>query len=550
MVAPGRDPARLRAATRSAPRSACGCSATALRRDGRGRVASARSWPVTWPSPACSWACHWRCSSSALSPAPTADTAWATTPPWSAARPPRRSSCRRSMRSRNSLAFALVATAITLPLGVLAASVIAYRRGWLARGFDALLMLPLGTSAVIIGFGFLVSLDNLPVDLRVSPLLIPIAHALVALPLLVRATVPVMRSIDDRLREAAAVLGASPLRAWREVDLPIIGRAAAGRCRLRLRGVAGRVRGDAVHRPAGHADDADRDLPPAQPAGPAGLRPGDGHGRAVDGRDRDRGRPLRPAARCHAWPACDARDRAGDGSLWADPWPSTASSLTSRPANGWPCSGPAARASRRCCARLPGSSRSAPGASCWAGADMAGVPAARAQFRADVPGLRALSRIATSRGNVAFGLRMRRHPGRGRRATSCRGARAGRPARLRAPGRRPSFRAASSSAWHSPAPWHPRRVCSCSTSRSARWIASLRTRLLDELRQLFERLSLPIIYVTHDQEEALAIGDRVAVMRDGELELSGHSGGPVACAAKRVRGAFSGLRQHLLGTRG
>jgi thiamine transport system permease protein len=35
-----------------------------------------------------------------------------------------------------------------------------------------------------------------------------------------------MRSIDRRLREAAAVLGASPSRAWREIDLPIIGRAA------------------------------------------------------------------------------------------------------------------------------------------------------------------------------------------------------------------------------------------------------------------------------------------------------------------------------------
>jgi thiamine transport system permease protein len=126
---------------------------------------------------------------------------------------------------RNSLVFAVVATAITLPLGLLAASVIAYRRGWPARGFEALLMLPLGTSAVIVGFGFLISLNNLPVDLRVSPLLIPIAHALVALPLLVRATVPVMRSIDDRLRQAAATLGASPLQAWREIDLPIIGRA-------------------------------------------------------------------------------------------------------------------------------------------------------------------------------------------------------------------------------------------------------------------------------------------------------------------------------------
>jgi thiamine transport system permease protein len=42
----------------------------------------------------------------------------------------------------------------------------------------------------------------------------------------VRATVPVIRSIDERLREAAAVLGAPPWRAWREVDAPILARAA------------------------------------------------------------------------------------------------------------------------------------------------------------------------------------------------------------------------------------------------------------------------------------------------------------------------------------
>ena len=87
-------------------------------------------------------------------------------------------------------------------------------------------MLPLGTSAVIVGFGFLVALGHLPIDLRVSPLLIPIAHALVALPFVVRATVPVLRSIDRRLREAARVLGASPARVWREIDLPIVSRAA------------------------------------------------------------------------------------------------------------------------------------------------------------------------------------------------------------------------------------------------------------------------------------------------------------------------------------
>jgi thiamine transport system permease protein len=79
---------------------------------------------------------------------------------------------------------------------------------------------------VIVGFGFLVSLGQLPIDLRTSVLLIPIAHALVALPFVVRASVPLMRSIDRRLGEAAAVLGASPATAWRLVDLPIIGRAA------------------------------------------------------------------------------------------------------------------------------------------------------------------------------------------------------------------------------------------------------------------------------------------------------------------------------------
>ena len=127
---------------------------------------------------------------------------------------------------RNSLVFAAVATAIAVPLGLLAAQVIATGRGVVARAFDALLMLPLGTSAVIIGFGFLLALGRLPIDLRVSPLLIPIAHALVALPFVVRSVVPVIRSIDARLREQAAVLGASPGSVWRAIDLPIIGRAA------------------------------------------------------------------------------------------------------------------------------------------------------------------------------------------------------------------------------------------------------------------------------------------------------------------------------------
>ena len=46
----------------------------------------------------------------------------------------------------------------------------------------------------------------------------------------------------------------------------------------------------------------------------------------------------------------------------------------------------------------------------------------------------------------------------------------------------------------------------------------LRRTLLDQLEEIFGRLDTPIIYVTHDHEEALAVGDRVAVMRAGQVE--------------------------------
>ena len=45
----------------------------------------------------------------------------------------------------------------------------------------------------------------------------------------------------------------------------------------------------------------------------------------------------------------------------------------------------------------------------------------------------------------------------------------------------------------------------------------LRDRLIGELRQLFARLGSTVLYVTHDQDEALALADRVVVMRAGEV---------------------------------
>lgn len=136
----------------------------------------------------------------------------------------------------NSLRTAVDATWMALLLGGLVALTVTRRsRGRGERRvratLDGLFMLPLGVSAVTVGFGLLITLDSGVLDLRDSPLLVPIAQALVALPLVVRTLVPVLAGIDDRQRQAAASLGAGPLRAVLTVDLPVVWRpllAAAG----------------------------------------------------------------------------------------------------------------------------------------------------------------------------------------------------------------------------------------------------------------------------------------------------------------------------------
>jgi ABC-type Fe3+/spermidine/putrescine transport system ATPase subunit len=51
--------------------------------------------------------------------------------------------------------------------------------------------------------------------------------------------------------------------------------------------------------------------------------------------------------------------------------------------------------------------------------------------------------------------------------------------------------------------------------------AKLRAEMRVELRELQRRLDITSLYVTHDQEEALAISDRVIVMNDGQIEQIG-----------------------------
>ncbi len=126
---------------------------------------------------------------------------------------------------RNSLIYAAATVVISLTLGFLAAYALRLRLR-INRLLDPLLMLPLGASAVTLGLGFILVFNRPPFSAQNFPLLMPIAHSLVALPFVIRTLQPALASIPSSLRSAAAVLGASPLRVWREVDLPIMARAA------------------------------------------------------------------------------------------------------------------------------------------------------------------------------------------------------------------------------------------------------------------------------------------------------------------------------------
>lgn len=123
--------------------------------------------------------------------------------------------------ARNSFIFALITILITISLGLLVAYGL-QQPSHINKILDPLLMLPLGASAITLGLGFVIVFNRPPFSNISFPVLLPIAHSLVALPFIVRTLTPALGSIPRSLRNAARALGASPLRTWREVDLPLL----------------------------------------------------------------------------------------------------------------------------------------------------------------------------------------------------------------------------------------------------------------------------------------------------------------------------------------
>ena len=125
----------------------------------------------------------------------------------------------------NSIGFALATVPISLFLGLTAAVFLTACRGRWSSFWDAVIMLPLATSAVTLGFGYIITLNRPPLNLRDSLAMVVIAHTLVAFPFVVRCILPSLRQIPRSVREAAVLLGASPGQVFFRIELPIIGRA-------------------------------------------------------------------------------------------------------------------------------------------------------------------------------------------------------------------------------------------------------------------------------------------------------------------------------------
>jgi thiamine transport system permease protein len=119
-----------------------------------------------------------------------------------------------------SLTLAIITGIVAALIGGLAAITVLSTRA--ARLVAVIAILPLGVSAATLGLGTLLAFGRPPLDLRATGLLIPIAHALIAVPLVVAIVAPALRATDRRLVDVASSLGAKPTRAFFTAYGPVL----------------------------------------------------------------------------------------------------------------------------------------------------------------------------------------------------------------------------------------------------------------------------------------------------------------------------------------
>ena len=125
-----------------------------------------------------------------------------------------------------SVRYAVISAIIATLIGSCIALAVAYSTTS-ARVIELITSLPLMISAVTIGLGVLITFDTSPYAFRSAWWITPVAHSLIAIPLVVRIVLPLMRTIPQSLRDAAATLGSGPRVQWLTVDLPLMRRGIA-----------------------------------------------------------------------------------------------------------------------------------------------------------------------------------------------------------------------------------------------------------------------------------------------------------------------------------
>ena len=75
--------------------------------------------------------------------------------------------------------------------------------------------------------------------------------------------------------------------------------------------------------------------------------------------------------------------------------------------------------------------------------------------------------------------------------------------------------------------------------------AKLRRRVREEIREIQQKLGLTVVYVTHDQEEALAVSDRIIVMNNARHRAGRHAARTLRRAGQRLRRRLHRRGQHV-----
>ena len=130
-----------------------------------------------------------------------------------------------------SARFAITASIIATTLGTMIALAIAYK-STSSQLLESITSLPLMISAVTVGLGILITFDHNPIEFRSTWWITPVAHSLIAIPLVIRTVLPVAQAIPQDLRDAAATLGSGAKDQWMRIDLPLLRRCLATACAL------------------------------------------------------------------------------------------------------------------------------------------------------------------------------------------------------------------------------------------------------------------------------------------------------------------------------